>query len=105
MTLGAISAYYKQKKQIYIFFCDKLPLINDTLDDLSFYKHQIDVAEKETLSSFKRDLDSLIDDHKWPLEVRVQVLRLKIKHSFLYEDNTFLRTLYAWLKKVDALNA
>lgn len=71
---------------------------------MNFYKQQTEKAENETLKAFKRDLDALVFDHKWPLEVRVFVISHQIKHSFLYEEFTFLRNMYMWLKQVDYLN-
>lgn len=41
-----------------------------------------------------RDLDKVVDDDKWPFEVRSFVSYFNIKHTFLYQNNHFLVCFY-----------
>jgi len=38
----------------------------------------------------EKELDEIMIDDKWPLEVRFFIARQKIKHSFLYQGNSFI---------------
>lgn len=79
------------RKQIYLYKAEKLKMI-DTLhaaQDIDYYNSQVEEAEK-TLSMMGSDLEKIVDDPKWPYEIRAFITKYKVKHSFQYEGNTFL---------------
>jgi hypothetical protein len=43
-----------------------------------------------TLGVMDKELEEIMVDDKWPLEVRFFIARNRVKHSFLYQGNDFL---------------
>ena len=111
ITRGAISGYFKIRKQIYLYRNEKAKLLDLNLaQDTEFYENQI--AETESiLNMMGKDLDKIMDDSYWPYEIRYFIDQLKIKHCFQYEGNPFLvsnshhnyvqKALYIQLKVID----
>jgi hypothetical protein len=77
------------KKQIHLFKAEKSRHIDPNKEDVEYYLRQIQTAE-ETLAVMEKELDEIMIDDKWPLEVRFFIARQKIKHSFLYQGNSFI---------------
>ncbi len=77
------------RKQIFLFKNEKSKYIDASKEDMEYYLKQIQSAE-DTLTVMDKELEEIIVDEKWPLEVRFFVAKQRIKHSFLYQGNNFL---------------
>ncbi len=77
------------RKQIFLFKNEKSKYIDASKEDMEYYLKQIQSAE-DTLTVMDKELEEIIADEKWPLEVRFFVAKQRIKHSFLYQGNNFL---------------
>lgn len=49
----------------------------------------MEIAEM-TLTIMDKEIDDIMSDDKWPLEIRFFIARNRVKHSFLYQGNDFL---------------
>ncbi len=56
---------------------------------MEYYYKQIEIAEV-TLAVMDKELEEIMVDDKWPLEIRFFIARNRVKHSFLYQGNNFL---------------
>ena len=78
------------RKQIYLFKSEKVKLIDPMqAQEIDYYNSQIEETEK-TLNIMSTDLEKIVDDPKWPYEIRAFITKYKVKHSFQYEGNSFL---------------
>lgn len=77
------------RKQIYLFKDEKSKYIDVAKEDMEYYYKQIQSAE-EILVVMDKELEDIMADDKWPLEVRFFVAKQRVKHSFLYQGNSFL---------------
>jgi len=56
---------------------------------MEYYYKQIDAAEV-TLNQMETELEAIMLEDKWPLEVRFFIGKYRVKHSFLYQGNNFM---------------
>lgn len=89
ITIGSISGFFNMRKQIYLFRDEKSKYIDVAKEDMEYYYKQIHSAE-EILVVMDKELEDIMGDDKWPLEVRFFVAKQRVKHSFLYQGNNFL---------------
>jgi hypothetical protein len=68
---------------------EKVRYIDEGKEDMEYYYKQIEMAEA-TLGVMDKELEEIMVDDKWPLEVRFFIARNRVKHSFLYQGNDFL---------------
>jgi hypothetical protein len=68
---------------------EKVRYIDVGKEDMEYYYKQIEIAEA-TLGVMDKELEEIMVDDKWPLEVRFFIARNRVKHSFLYQGNDFL---------------
>jgi hypothetical protein len=68
---------------------EKVRYIDVGKEDMEYYYKQIEMAEA-TLGVMDKELEEIMVDDKWPLEVRFFIARNRVKHSFLYQGNDFL---------------
>jgi hypothetical protein len=68
---------------------EKVRYIDVGKEDMEYYYKQIEMAEA-TLGVMDNELEEIMVDDKWPLEVRFFIARNRVKHSFLYQGNDFL---------------
>ena len=72
---------------------EKSRYIDAGKEDLDYYYKQIEIAEV-TLAIMDKELEDIMVDEKWPLEVRFFIGRNRVKHSFLYQGNDFLVSIF-----------
>jgi hypothetical protein len=63
---------------------EKVRYIDEGKEDMEYYYKQIEMAEA-TLGVMDKELEEIMVDDKWPLEVRFFIARNRVKHSFLYQ--------------------
>jgi hypothetical protein len=60
---------------------EKVRYIDVGKEDMEYYYKQIEMAEA-TLGVMDKELEEIMVDDKWPLEVRFFIARNRVKHSF-----------------------
>jgi len=76
---------------------EKSRYIDAGKEDMEYYYKQIEIGEA-TLAIMDKELEEIIVDDKWPLEVRFFIGRNRVKHSFLYQGNDFLVSNFESIK-------
>ena len=76
---------------------EKSRYIDSGKEDMEYYYKQIEIAEA-TLTIMDKELEEIMVDDKWPLEVRFFIGRNRVKHSFLYQGNDFLVSNFESIK-------
>ena len=81
---------------------EKSRYIDAGKEDLDYYYKQIEIAEV-TLAIMDKELEDIMVDDKWPLEVRFFIARNRVKHSFLYQGNDFLVSNFELIHFVESI--
>ena len=87
---GAISAFYSIRKSVFIFLRDKVDKIDPNMEDVNWYREQIAYTERETLNRMEKDLEHIYSDDSWPYEIRMHIVKCRIKESFEYMNQSFM---------------
>jgi hypothetical protein len=81
---------------------EKIRYIDAGKEDLDYYYKQIEIAEV-TLAIMDKELEDIMVDDKWPLEVRFFIARNRVKHSFLYQGNDFLVSNFEFIHFLESI--
>jgi hypothetical protein len=81
---------------------EKSRYIDAGKEDLDYYYKQIEIAEV-TLAIMDKELEDIMVDDKWPLEVRFFIARNRVKHSFLYQGNDFLVSNFEFIHFLESI--
>lgn len=84
------------RKQIYLFETHKKKYVDLTQmdEELEFFDEQIKIAEQEIMTAMDRELESIMMNSSWPLEIRAHIASYRVKHCFLYQENSFLVSIW-----------
>ena len=69
---------------------------------MEYYYKQIEIAEV-TLAIMDKELEEIMVDDKWPLEIRFFIARNRVKHSFLYQGNNFLVSIVEFINFLESI--
>ena len=69
---------------------------------MEYYYKQIEIAEV-TLAIMDKELEEIMVDDKWPLEIRFFIARNRVKHSFLYQGNNFLVSIVELINFLESI--
>jgi len=81
---------------------EKTKYIDAGKEDMEYYYKQIEIAEV-TLAIMDKELEEIMVDDKWPLEIRFFIARNRVKHSFLYQGNNFLVSIVELINFLESI--
>ena len=81
---------------------EKTKYIDASKEDMEYYYKQIEMAEV-TLAIMDKELEEIMVDDKWPLEIRFFIARSRVKHSFLYQGNNFLVRIIEFINFLESI--
>lgn len=117
MSKGAITGYYNIRKQIYRYNQFKMPYLDLERGDKAKNQHEKEQDDERILQTerildeMKEELESILNDQSWPMELRAFIFEKKVKNEFLYTKDVipntkipsqFLNPLFWLLKQIQS---